>query len=285
MKKTGSASVEGEKKSLSQFLISTPPKQAIRNKKEEAKYILGRRIALHLCARSLLPFDIVSSEGFTDFLLECKVVQNRDEVPHRTTISRRALRDVVTETESGVRKVILEAEPIAISLAYDLWTDAHARNPYANITAMFIDKNWRLVRVNLGTNPIDHPHTAVLLEKHFTSKVEEFGLSEFPKIAVKDNGGNVKACARMMSATYGFSETEADDQNCFAHCIHLLLTKDVMQTEDNQEIAELVKAVSKIKRIHHALVYRKADIAKLHLKDESLKLQQYLDALDDVIGE
>lgn len=275
-------------KKLSDFLIGAPPKQVGKSKADKAKFILARRISLHLCCRSLLPFGIVESQGFQDFLVDYHIVESKSEIPHRTTISRRALQDVVSETEKAIRKVIVQAEPICVALAYDLWTDAHARNPYANTTAIFIDKEWNLIRINLGTNPLEHPHTAVNLEKHFVSKIDEFGLNHLPMLAVKDNGANVKACAKLMSEKFGFSEKEADDQNCFAHCIHLLITSDVLKQKKaevvDEDLRRLVVGVNKIKRIHHALVYKKTDIARLHAENESLKLQGYLDSLDNEIG-
>lgn len=236
----------------------------------------------------MLPFDIVESEGFQDFLIDYHVVESKTQIPHRTTVSRRALQDVVKETELVIGKVIEKSEPIRIALAYDLWTDSHTRNPYANTTASFIDTDWKIIRVNLRTNPVEHPHTAINLEKHFASKIEEFGLADFPKIAVKDSGANVKACGRLMSEKFGFKENEADDLDCVAHRLHLLITTDVLKqkkTEDvDEELQSLVSAVSKIKRIHHALIYKKPDIARIQAQDESLKLQGYLDSLDDEIG-
>lgn len=109
-----------------------------------------------------MPFNIVESEIFKDFLTEYSIIKAASDMPHRTTISHEALQDVVRETVATIKRVIAKAKPVSLSLTYDLWTYAHARNPYANTTAMFID--WKVISVNLEAVEDAHVKACARLE-------------------------------------------------------------------------------------------------------------------------
>lgn len=48
-------------------------------------------------------------------------------------------------------------------------------------------------------------------------------------ISVKESELNVKACARNMTAKSGLAPNQFDEYECFAHSMHLLLTKDLFK--------------------------------------------------------
>lgn len=54
--------------------------------------LLSRRLVL-LCVRSLISYNCVTSEGFTDFFKSYDIILDFDG-PHRTTLTRTALDDV-----------------------------------------------------------------------------------------------------------------------------------------------------------------------------------------------
>lgn len=174
----------------------------------------------------MIPFSIVDSEALFDFLHSYKIVQNRSEMHCRKTVSTTALLDICESFEVGIKRFFAMCEPQSIATTYDMWTDGHGHHNYINLSVHFIDKQWNLQVVNLGTDPLERPHTAVRIEHHIEEKLIKFGLGGMVNISEKDDGSNVMACARNMTAKTGLLPAQFDDFKCMAHKMHLLLTKD-----------------------------------------------------------
>lgn len=121
------------------------------------------------------------------------------------------------------------------------------------------------------------------IESHIESKLAKHNLQDLLLISVKDNGSNVKACAKNMAAKLGFKGGNADDFECFAHNIHLLLMKDVSK---NPLHADLLAAILKAKKTHRALAeaFKTSELKQMSLEDQSLNLQDYLLKLEGDIG-
>lgn len=246
------------------------------------KYTLARRISLHLCCRLLLPFTIVDSDAMFDFFRAYNIVKTKEDMPSRKAVSSTALSDIFESFESGIRRFFIQCDAKSISTAYDMWTDGHGHNNYINITVQIIDKLWNLQSINLGTDPLERPHTAVRIERHIEEKLVQFGLQNKINISVKDNGSNVKACARNMAAKTGLDRSQYDDFECFAHNLHLLIMKDVLNDLQHEELRALLK---KIKSIHRALVYKLPELKKESIEEQSVEVQNFFLLLDDKISE
>lgn len=245
-----------------------------------AKSLLARRIGLHLCSRSLLPFSIASNDGFIDFLLAYNIVKRPEEMPSSRTVSR-SVTSIYKEVESGLTKFISFCKPQSVAAAYDMWTDKHGRNNYINISVQFVDKDWNLRNINLGTDPLSRPHTAVRIEAHIDSVFTKHNLQDLLLVSVKDNGANVKACAKSMAARMGFKDGNADDFECFAHNLHLLIMKDVLKDPLHEDLR---LAIAKVKKTHRSLAFKSNELKQMSLEDQSLQLQNYLIQLDGDIG-
>lgn len=261
---------------------STSDMQKPRAKHSEPKFNLARRICLHMCCRMMMPFSIADSDGFFDFLKLYNVVKTKDDMPSRKTVSTAALLDVTSSFEDALKHFIKSCDPPAIATAFDLWTDGHSHNNYINLSVQIIDQLWNLHAINLGTDLMERPHTAVRIEKHINEKLAFYDLDKKINVSVKDNGANVMACARNMTAKTGLTRAEFDDYECFAHNIHLLLMKDVLKDPQHQELREVI---AKVKAIHRALAYKLPDLKKQSIEGESIKVQQFYLLLDEGISD
>lgn len=198
----------------------------------------------------MLPFSITESDVFFDFLHDYNIVKNRSEMPSRKAVSTTALTDVCDAFEVKVKKFFQICDPSSIATTYDMWTDGHEHQNCINLSVQFIDKQWKLYVVNLGTDQLERPHTAVRNEEHIEDKLKQFELEDMINISVKENGDNIKACARKMSLSTEWNKTQSDDFECFAHNLHLLVMKDVLKDSRSVELKALI---AKVKAIYRTL--------------------------------
>lgn len=104
-----------------------------------SKSILGRSVAMWLC-EDLLPFNVVSGEGFKKFMLRHKIVQSENEIPSNVCISTSCLNDVYTLVRQRFCAVMNKA-PRVINFTTDLWTAKHGSIPYITLCVRFLDEN------------------------------------------------------------------------------------------------------------------------------------------------
>lgn len=150
-------------------------------------------------------------------------MQSNTEMPSRKSVSTQALEDVCGDVEDGIKNMIGICEPATIATSFDMWTDSQGRNNYINLSVHFIDKSWQLRCINLGTDHLERPHTAIRIEHYINEKLEFFSLQDLINISVKDNSSNVVAASKNMALQTGILEADIDDFTCIAHNIHLLL--------------------------------------------------------------
>lgn len=257
---------------------STSPRATART----AKAKLARRICLHLNCRLMLPFSIVNSDAFYDFLNETQVVKFKSEMPGRTMVSTTALEEICGEFEDGIKTFFRLCDPVAIATSFDLWSDSHAHNKYMNLSVHFLDKMWNLHCVNLGTEQFESPHTAVRIEEHINKKLEFYSLDHLVNISVKDNGANVVAASRNMALRTGLTRENIDDFTCYAHNIHLLLMTDLLKDPQCDFVRGMLK---KVKKSHRALAFRIPEMRKRNIIESSLQLQNFFVTMEETITE
>ena len=138
---------------------------------DHKKSVLSRRLAL-MCARTFIPYHAVCSDGFASFL---KAYNIDDKLPHRTTLTRNALKDIYVEMKASVVDVLDQAAPFAMTI--DLWTNDFRKRSYITFNYHAIDVNFKMFNVNLATREFGHPHTAIEIAKQLHTVRREFSLT------------------------------------------------------------------------------------------------------------
>jgi hypothetical protein len=96
---------------------------------------------LELLACKFVPFEIVNSQEFKNFVFELDKTIN---LKHSTTYSRQ-MKDFSAEVLDDVKKAVDEFCNASAAITTDLWT-SRARDSYISITLHFVDKMFRLHR-------------------------------------------------------------------------------------------------------------------------------------------
>ena len=265
--------LDRKKQSLQKISSILFPTTTPRQPKADAKYILARRIVLDLCCRSLVPFHIVEKKGFQDFLLRNNIVTKIDQIPSSNALSVRALLDVHQMVQDSVVKRISSECPSVMVIMADAWTDGHAHIPYVNVSTQYLTLDFKMRDWNLGTEPLERPHSAENLKNLVESLLEKHGLEQKKLICVSDNASNMKLMAKKLRAV--------DFCGCEGHNLHLFVMSDTIRAPGHDEFRFLI---SKIKKIHKALSFKINDMKQQSIKDKNEKLAIYLEQLEFTIG-
>lgn len=224
-----------------------------------SKSILGRSLAMMIC-EDLLPFNIVSGNGFKNFLLRNKIVHNVEEIPTNVSISTSCLNDIYVLVRQRLISILTEA-PHVINFATDLWTSKHGSIPYITLCVRFMDKNLKLQNFTLTTEHLPKPHTSQNIAKILQEIFLECEIDDRNFIAVGDNGKNVKAIPRHLSSILTYI-------SCLAHNIYFILTTDIERDERMKPALDVIKL---LKRIHGALVYQLPQLKEYFLLQQGEK--------------
>ncbi|KAJ6603181.1 hypothetical protein Bhyg_17824, partial [Pseudolycoriella hygida] len=95
------------------------------------KFALIRDLVL-LCCKDLFPFNLVSGEGLTDFVMKYNIIVSPEDMPCRVSIAR-SLNEIYEDCKSYVKERIKTDCPDHASLTFDLWSDKHRLTKVKNI--------------------------------------------------------------------------------------------------------------------------------------------------------
>ncbi|KAJ6647745.1 hypothetical protein Bhyg_02968, partial [Pseudolycoriella hygida] len=95
------------------------------------KIALIRDLVL-LCCKDLFPFNLVSGEGLTDFVMKYNIIVSPEDMPCRVSIAR-SLNEIYEDCKSYVKERIKTDCPEHASLTFDLWSDKHRLTKVKNI--------------------------------------------------------------------------------------------------------------------------------------------------------
>lgn len=255
-----------KQKKISDSLFGNVAVKSISNSRDKA-FIFARKIVLWIC-RDLLPFTIVSNNGFQDFWSSVNSDNSIAKLPTRTTISCEALYDVYKCVKSKVID-FLDSAPENGHITFDAWTDNHKKLSYTTYTYHFIDKSWNMRSTVLKTSYFPHPHRASDLVVDFNNMRREFGLEAKHLTAVTDGGSNVKKCTELLDILR---------LGCVAHSCNRLIQHDLLNCDDI-EINELRTVIAKMKKVQRALIYKFEELKNIHERDQQNKIQLIIDEL------
>lgn len=239
----------------------------------DRKSVLGRRTGLWMCIDAR-PAALYGSEGFLQWCLQTKVIAKKEDFPTPRCITTTALNDVYAACKLKVN-LRLQTAPAVISVMIDMWTDAYAKVPYINLNVQFLTQKWELVTIGLCTKRFDHPHTAVNISKIVMTTLADFNLANRKFFLTGDGGANVVASHRLMPNCISYIK-------CLAHCLHLLLSSDLLRIESHKTVDVVMK---KIKRTHGKLAYRTTELKNAYREAQREDVNNYLAEWEESLTE
>lgn len=178
-----------------------------------------------MCARDIRPFRFVEGDGFrllADKLIgigaKYGAVPAADILPSTSTVSRH-LKDVVAAEKD---KLIPRLTAIAMfGVTTDMWTHEKTNVAYITVTIQFIDSQWSISSLVLGTHSVEEKHTAECIRTNVKLVLEEFGAWRSNNVYVTDNASNMRAAFR-------------DEQwlGCACHNLNLVLSHGLQKPKD-----------------------------------------------------
>ncbi|KAJ6639296.1 putative AC transposase, partial [Pseudolycoriella hygida] len=218
------------------------------------KFALIRDLVL-LCCKDLFPFNLVSGEGLTDFVMKYNIIVSPEDMPCRVSIAR-SLNEIYEDCKSYVKERIKTDCPDHASLTFDLWSDKHRRRSYITFTLHFIDNRFRMINLTLATIHFPERHTGINIHAEIEKILFEFGLDKKKLYMVTDAGSNCRLACKLGNF---------ENLLCVGHGLHNLITKDGFK-----KTPTIFNLVTKVKNIVKALRYRTSLFEKLSKDQEAL---------------
>ncbi|KAJ6647691.1 putative AC transposase, partial [Pseudolycoriella hygida] len=232
---------------------------------------------LLLCCKDLFPFNLVSGEGLTDFVMKYNIIVSPEDMPCRVSIAR-SLNEIYEDCKSYVKERIKTDCPDHASLTFDLWSDKHRRRSYITFTLNFIDNRFRMINLTLATIHFPERHTGINIHAEIEKILFEFGLDKKKLYMVTDAGKYVSFASKPFNSSvtnYTFNSGSncrlacklGNFKNllCVGHGLHNLITKDGFK-----KTPTIFNLVTKVKNIVKALRYRTSLFEKLSKDQEAL---------------
>lgn len=243
---------------LTESFFPDPKKRKSNDSKNdgELQYVFIRQLVVWIC-RDLLPYNTVCRPGFQEFWGQNST--GNMKLPSRTTISFKALDDVYTCVKNKLIER-LEAAPDHGTMTTDMWTDKFKKTSYITYTYHYMSNSWQMQSVVLEVAKFEHPHTGKRIEQNFKNLLSEFHLTAKSITVVTDGESSIaKACR----------DLKLNRLHCIAHCIHLLLCKDLLKNAISDCI---VKLLDKLRKINTALIYRHEELKKYYDEQQQKQL-------------
>lgn len=234
-------------------------------------FVLARAIAL-LCSRLYLSFHLMSSDAFTGFLRFTSILNDDQNAPSKSTISR-ACHDIRKILEQSLKTFLLSCVFDTFCVSVDMWTDNTVyRNPFININIHFIDQDWNAHNFLLSTEFLGRPHTSERIKQIILEILDFFGLGGKTFWIVADRARILTRAASLLAV---------GKIDCVLHGIHNLITTDLMK---DTAMKPVLRSLSTIKLIQCHFRYRFEEIKIRHRNQQMIqKLNDFYHDLE-IIG-
>ncbi|XP_063384882.1 E3 SUMO-protein ligase ZBED1-like [Cydia fagiglandana] len=179
-----------------------------------------------LFAKNYLPFSLVESPEFKDFVRELN--------PNYKLPSRKTLSNVLVEKYYNITKERIKAE-LAESDHVALTTDGWSSDPndnYISVTAHFINQEADLKAYALECAQYSDRHTAENLAQQLKKICDDWEISHKIVSVSTDNANNVKAAVRL---------NKWKQVSCFAHTLNLVQTATDEIKPTHQKVKRVVE--------------------------------------------
>ena len=143
-----------------------------------------------------------------------------------------------------------------------MWSSSAGLTPFMSYIIHFVDKDWYLQSLSLGTHFVPEDHTSPILAEAMKATLQKWELESIRQVAsTTDNGANIVAAAEQLSWTRVF---------CFGHNLHLAITKAL---ENDSRCSWAISLAHKIVRVF-TVSWKKAQIA-YYCTQQSLNLPKH----------
>ena len=164
-----------------------------------------------------LPLNPIEKDGFKQMLQK---FDPRYEPPSRNYISRTSLPELyaVEKVKKKLSKVTYFASTT------DMWSSI-GLIPYFSYTIHFVDDEWNIQSLSLGTHFLPADHTAEILAEAMESTLREWELKPSQQVSLTtDNGSNIVAAAARLSWILWASKSSykvVNEQSSNSLCYHI----------------------------------------------------------------
>lgn len=184
-----------------------------------------REKLLRMIAVLHLPFSIVESDEFRDFVLYCSpALRGNDTLPKSGATIKTWLLEYFLLSQLVLIQLLLESGA-KIHISFDLWSSP---NHYSmlGIVCHFIDRQFKARTVMLGLKRLIGPHSGENMSRLLIETITTYKLAHVLSFCVLDNAGDNDTSLRSVEAyllTQGVV-WHADDHRlrCFGHIISLI---------------------------------------------------------------
>ena len=187
---------------------------------------------------NLLPASILNSTTFRDLIQVCLNIHhepNKDQVysvEDRRTFARTTLPALYETAKENVIKLLkrgeIEGHGFVGGISFDEWKDTYRKVAYINVTAHFLDEDFKLFAVNLGTKQLFETNSWHIAEK-VQEVCSEFNINPSKCLFVTDSGSNVKAAC--LSKRW-------KRVPCLGHDLNLLVQADFLENTTSDDCKE-----------------------------------------------
>ena len=221
----------------------------------------NRHLALWFC-RDLLPFSLVSSNGFGDF---CAKYLPGLKLPSEATLSIAALNDLYVGACSTIKELLKDARSVCVMV--DAWTDKYKARPYVAVRVSFV-KKWKFYIVTLDCQIVPK-YTGEALADYIVLVLKRF-FPDIKKLFITiclDGTANVVKASRILKSEHF--------QHCVAHCIHLLCTDSL------HKVTELSDLLQKCRNVVMTLHFKSSVIEDQLTASADKKFVEHMSQLNE----
>lgn len=266
--KISSKKVDVNQRKLSDMLLNKNSTISIAPKNDK-RYLLARQMCLWFC-RDLIPFNNSNKPGLNDFCRWAKIINFEESLPDKSTLAGSALNDIHEVVYKKTQTIMKSSLPNVLGVSFDFWSDNVRRLSYINYWINWIDEKFQMQSICLKTSYFPHPHTGEQIAEHFEKVKVEFALTDKIFRACTDNGGNVKLACRILGL---------DWDSCLGHDISLLVSTDLLNHKDMEDIRLLQK---KLKKINKTLVFKYEELRNIHDEEYNTTLYRIFTELENI---
>ena len=184
-----------------------------------------------------LPFRVSNSQFFR------KMVNNLDPkvvVKDRKTYAKK-IRKKGKFIKKKIRQTIKSKVSVGLGICADGWK-SRAGDEYIGVTALFIDQDWRLVRITTACRPFEERCTGSNIQEVLKEEVKALRLPDAVKVhMVTDAASNMQAARRI---------DDVSSTNCCNHQLQLVI-EDSGKDDLNEGIKKSVAAGARLSKFAH----------------------------------